>query len=101
MATTPSNKSLGTLIRRARLKSGRGLRELARLLGITGSYQSDIEQDRRVPAEEVLWATAQVLGLDVDELMARSGRIGAATERYLRRRPTAVALLRTLARKNA
>jgi len=36
------------------VKSGRSLREFAKLLGITPSYQSNIENDRRVPAEGVL-----------------------------------------------
>jgi transcriptional regulator with XRE-family HTH domain len=53
MANT-ENKSLGTVIRDARVKSGRSLREFAKLLDITPSYQSDIENDRRVPAEDLL-----------------------------------------------
>lgn len=52
MANT--DKSLGTVIRGAYVKSGRSLREFAKLLSITPSYQSNIENDRRVPAEGVL-----------------------------------------------
>lgn len=52
MANT--DKSVGTVIRDACVKSGRSLREFAKLLSITPSYQSNIENDRRVPAEGVL-----------------------------------------------
>jgi transcriptional regulator with XRE-family HTH domain len=88
-------------IRDARVKSGRSLRDVAKLLGITPSYQSDIENDRRVPAEEVLKRTADTLGLDFEDLMALAGRIGEDAERYLRRQPAAGALFRKLTETNA
>lgn len=99
MANT--DKSLGTVIRDARVKSGRSLREFAKLLGITPSYQSDIENDRRVPAEDVLKKTAELLGLNFEELMALAGRIGEDAQRYLRRQPAAGVLFRKLTETNA
>lgn len=101
MANTGDNTTLGTVIRDARVNSGRSLREFARLLDITPSYQSDIENDRRVPAEEVLKRTAELLGLKFEELMALAGRIGEDAERYLRRQPAAGALFRKLTETNA
>jgi transcriptional regulator with XRE-family HTH domain len=101
MANTDDSKTLGTVIRDARVKSDRSLREFAKLMEITPSYQSDIENDRRVPAEEVLKKTAELLGLDFEELMALAGRIGEDAERYMRRQPAAGALFRKLSETNA
>jgi transcriptional regulator with XRE-family HTH domain len=101
MANTGENKTLGTVIRDARVQSGRSLREFAKQLDITPSYQSDIENDRRVPAEEVLKRMADLLGLNFEELMALAGRIGEDAERYLRRHPAAGALFRKLTETNA
>jgi transcriptional regulator with XRE-family HTH domain len=101
MAITDETKSLGTVIRDARVESGRSLREFAKLLDITPSYQSDIENDRRVPAEEVLRKTAELLSLKFEQLMALAGRLGEDAERYLRRQPAAGALFRKLTETNA
>lgn len=101
MANISGNTTLGTVIRDARVKSGRSLRECARLLDITPSYQSDIENDRRVPAEDVLRRTADLLGLEFEELMALAGRLGEDAERYMRRQPAAGALFRKLTETNA
>lgn len=99
MANTST--TLGEVIRKTRVAAGRSLRELAKALGITPSYQSDIENDRRVPSEEVLKRIAELLSLDYEELMALAGRFGEEAERYLRRHPTAGALFRKLSETNA
>jgi len=99
MANDPE-KTLGEVIREARIHAKLSLREFAKKLEITPSYQSDIENDRRIPSDEVLRATATSLKLDFDDLMARTGRVGEKAERYVRRRPTAGALLRTISDKN-
>lgn len=90
---------MGEVIREARVARG-SLRESAKKLDITPSYMSDIENDRRVPAEEVLRNIAQLLGLDFDDLMARAGRFGDEAERYLRRHPTAGILFRQISEAN-
>ena len=101
MANKSREKSLGEVIRDARVGTGRSLREFARSLEITPSYQSDIENDRRVPSEEVLKKMADLLALDFKDLMALAGRFGKEAERYLRRRPTAGALFRKLSEADA
>ena len=88
--------SLGARIRLARLNKHLGLRELARQLDMAPSYLSDIENDRRTPAESVLRALAAVLDQSLDELMALGGRIGDEAERYVRTTPAAALLLRRL-----
>lgn len=96
-----NEKTLGEVIRDARIAAGGSLREFARSLGITPSYQSDIENDRRIPSEDVLKKIAGLLSLDFEELMALGGRFGEGAERYLRRHPTAGALFRKLSEANA
>src|SRR5262249_15506704 len=95
------NKTLGDVIRSARIAAGKSLREFSRDLGITPSYQSDIENDRRIPSEDVLKKIADQLSLDFEDLMALGGRFGEDAERYLRRHPTAGALFRKLSETNA
>ena len=101
MANERIHKTLGQVIRDARVAAGGSLREFARTLGITPSYQSDIENDRRVPSEDVLKKMAGFLSLDFEDLMALGGRFGDDAERYLRRHPTAGALFRKLSETNA
>ena len=95
------SNTLGDVIRKARIAGGTSLREFARTLGITPSYQSDIENDRRIPSEDVLKKIAEQLKLDFEQLMALGGRFGEDAERYLRRHPTAGALFRKLSEANA
>ena len=99
MANTRGEKSLGEVIREARVAKG-SLREFAKRLDITPSYMSDIENDRRIPAEDVLKKIAELLGLDFDDLMARAGRFGDDAERYMRRHPTAGVLFRQISEAN-
>jgi transcriptional regulator with XRE-family HTH domain len=101
MANEWPQKTLGEVIREARVAAGGSLREFARKLEITPSYQSDIENDRRIPSEEVLKKIAGLLRLKYEDLMALGGRFGEDAERYMRRNPTAGALFRKLSEANA
>lgn len=92
-------KTLGDVIREARVGKGLGLRELARKLDMTPSYLSDIENDRRVPSEEVLQQLAKALSLEFDELMALAGRLGEQAVRYMQRTPAVGALFRTISNR--
>jgi transcriptional regulator with XRE-family HTH domain len=99
MANKQDAKSLGDLIREARTPKG-SLRDFAKKLDITPSYLSDIENDRRIPAEEVLRRIAELLELDFDELMAKAGRFGEDADRYMRKHPTLGVLFRQLSESN-
>ena len=96
MANSTASRSLGDVLRDARVAANLTLRELAKQLDIAPSYLSDIENDRRIPAEEVLQTIATHLHLPFPDLMALAGRIGDDAERYLRRHPTAGVLLRSI-----
>ena len=93
-------RSLGDAIREARVAKDITLRELARELQISPSYLSDIENDRRVPAEDVLKRIADLLDLSFDDLMALAGRFGENVERYIRRTPAAGVLFRRISEAN-
>lgn len=94
------SKTLGDVIRETRVNLKKGLREFARDLDIAPSYLSDIENDRRVPADDVLRKIADSLGVNFNELMALAGRVGENAERFLRRRPEAVKLFRKIIDKD-
>jgi transcriptional regulator with XRE-family HTH domain len=89
-------RTLGDILREGRLARQRGLRELARELDITPSYLSDIENDRRVPSEDVLRKLAAGLDLDADELLAQAGRFGEEAERFMKRNPSVGVLFRRI-----
>jgi transcriptional regulator with XRE-family HTH domain len=99
MANT-TGRTLGELLREARTAADLSLRDLAKKLSISPSYISDIENDRRVPSEEVLRDLANTFGLSFDDLMAMAGRVGDQTERYLRHHPTAGILFRRISDKH-
>jgi len=95
------NRTIGEVIHDARSKLELSLRDVEKKLHITPSYLSDIENDRRVPSEEVLAKLANHLDLDIDDLMARAGRLGEDAVRYMKRTPAAGVLFRRLAQGKA
>ena len=95
------NRTIGDVIHDARAKLNLSLRDVTKKLDITPSYLSDIENNRRVPSEEVLAKLANFLRLDYDDLMARAGRFGEDAVRYMMRTPAAGVLLRRLAEGKA
>jgi transcriptional regulator with XRE-family HTH domain len=92
--------TLGDRIRTARISQEKSLRQLSREVDVTPSYLSDIENDRRVPAEPVLKKISQLLDLDFNELMSLAGRFGEEAEKYVRKQPMAVQLFRRIAEHN-
>lgn len=91
-----ADTTLGDVVRDGRTAKDLKLRELARRLDVTPSYVSDIENDRRVPSEDVLARIAHELDLDLEDLVARSGRLGTNAERYMRDTPAATTLFRRI-----
>lgn len=90
-------ETLGMIIRWNRECRMLGLREVARRVGISPSYLSDIELDRRQPADLVLREIAREIGMDAEELSCRSGRLGPEAVDYLRRHPRMVILINRIA----
>lgn len=60
--------SLGARLREARLRSGLSLREVARQLGVSPSFVSQVENGKSQPSVATLYSFAQLLGLSIDSL---------------------------------
>lgn len=86
-------RTLGEMIREARIARFK-LREFARELDVSPTHLSDVENDRRVPSEELLSEIADRLNLDLDKLMAAAGRVPEDTRRFIENNPEAISLFR-------
>ena len=84
---------LGETIREARLARFK-LREFARILDVSPTHLSDVENGRRVPSEELLTQIATHLELDLDQLLAAAGRVPEDTRRFIENNPQAISLFR-------
>lgn len=61
---------LGSRLRQARQKSGLSLRALARQLGVSASFVSQLENGKSQPSVATLYSLAQLLDVSIDELFA-------------------------------
>lgn len=68
------NETLGEYIRRVRDERDISLREIARQIGCTPPFLSDIELGRRHPSDKVLVQIAKALGVKEEELRSRDVR---------------------------
>ena len=90
-------EKFGALIRRKREAREIGLREMAKLIGVSPTYLSKIERDEfPPPAEDKVKAIAKIIECDADDLLARAGRVSSDISDIIKRHPVALAaLLRT------
>lgn len=91
------NEKFGAFIRAHREAKEIGLREMAKMIGVSPTYLSKVERDEfPPPAEDKVKAIAGVIGWDVDELLARAGRVASDLSDIIKRNPVELAaLLRT------
>ena len=92
-----ATEKFGAFIRREREAKEIGLREMAKKVGVSPTYMSKVERDEFAPpAEDKVKAIAQIIGCDVDELLARAGRVSTDLSDIIKRHPVELAaLLRT------
>lgn len=91
-------ETLGQRIRRLREEKNMGLRETAKMIGISPAYLSRIEtnEEKTPPGEEVLRKLAQLLNDDIDELMSLAGRVPADVKKFIAKDPGLPQFLRTV-----
>jgi transcriptional regulator with XRE-family HTH domain len=92
-----SGEKFGAFVRRHREEKEIGLREMAKMIGVSPTYLSKIEREEFAPpVEDKVRAIAKILGCDTDELMARAGRVSSDLSDIIKRHPVELAaLLRT------
>ena len=92
-----ANEKFGAFMRARREEKKIGLREMAKMIGVSPTYISKVERDEfPPPAEDKVRLIARVIGCDVDELLARAGKVASDLSDIIRRNPVEVAaLLRT------
>lgn len=67
----PHSDPIGETLRRRRVETlGKGLREMAALLGVAPAHLTDIEKGRRGPSEELMQRIAQHYDLPIAQLRA-------------------------------
>jgi transcriptional regulator with XRE-family HTH domain len=93
-----SEMKFGPFVRREREAKEIGLREMAKMIGVSPTYLSKIERDEfQPPAEDKVKAIAKIIDCDADELLARAGRVSSDISDIVRRRPIELAgLLRRM-----
>ena len=92
-----SGERFGAFVRREREAKEIGLREMAKMIGVSPTYLSKVERDEfPPPVEDKVKAIAKIINCDVDELLARAGRVSSDLSDIIKRRPRELAaLLRT------
>jgi plasmid maintenance system antidote protein VapI len=92
-----STERFGEFVRREREAREVGLREMAKMIGVSPTYLSKVERDEfPPPAEDKVKAIAQVIACDVDELLARAGKVASDLSDIIKQQPRELAaLLRT------
>jgi transcriptional regulator with XRE-family HTH domain len=90
-------RKFGALVRREREVKEIGLREMAKMIGVSPTYLSKVERDQfPPPAEDRVRKIAEIIGRDPDELLARAGRVSSDLSDIIKRHPVELAaLLRT------
>ena len=87
----------GAYVRQERKDREIGLREMAKKIGVSPTYLSKVERDDfPPPAEDKVRKIAEIIGSDVDELLALAGKVSSDLSEIIRERPRELAaLLRT------
>ena len=89
-------EQFGAFIRRERMAREIGLREMAKMIGVSPTYLSKIERDEFAPpVEDKVRAIARIIECDADDLLARAGRVSADVADIIKQQPVELtALLR-------
>lgn len=70
----PVTRSLADRIRELRNEKNLSLRELARQVGVSAPFLTDVENHRRYPADDTLEKLSQILGTTFENLKSHDNR---------------------------
>jgi transcriptional regulator with XRE-family HTH domain len=91
---TDGREKFGAFVRREREGKEIGLREMAKMIGVSPTYLSKIERDEfPPPAEDKVKAIAKIIECDADDLLARAGRVSSDISDIIKRQPVELAAL--------
>ena len=89
-----SQDSFGAFVRRERERRGITLRDMAKRIGVSPTYQSKVERDEfPPPAEDKVRKIAEIIECNADELLALAGRVAAELTEIIKRQPHEFAVL--------
>jgi len=89
----------GAFIRHKREEMKLGVREMAKMIGISPAYLSKCERDEfDPPIEERIRKIAEILQCNAEELIARAGRVPADLLTLIKRHPLEMAALLRMTR---
>jgi transcriptional regulator with XRE-family HTH domain len=89
-----SDTKFGAFVRREREAKELGLREMAKMIGVSPTYLSKVERDEfSPPAEDKVKAIAKIIECDADDLLARAGRVSTDISDIIKRHPVELAAL--------
>jgi transcriptional regulator with XRE-family HTH domain/quercetin dioxygenase-like cupin family protein len=73
------SETLGGRLRQARLQANLSLREVARQLGVSASFVSQLENGKSQPSVATLYSLARLLGVSIDGLFDEQDRAALST----------------------
>ena len=86
---TKSHKPFGQLLREKRMEKGYSLRKFAKLVDVSPTYLSQVEQmNVAAPTADRVKRMAEILGENVDEWTALAGRLTEDLPGIIQKRPT-------------
>jgi len=85
-----SKTTLGEYIRNLRNKRDIGVRELGRLVDVSGVHISSIEKGKNTPSPELLRKIAVILGADVDKLQSMANQVDPDVIDVIKKSPSVV-----------
>ena len=87
----------GEILRDERLDQDRSLDDVARSVGMSKQYLSEVERGRKEPSSEMLHSVCDALGLPIEQLLTRAGRRITAARRLAARGPSGTPRVELLA----
>ncbi|WP_169984495.1 MULTISPECIES: helix-turn-helix domain-containing protein [unclassified Microbispora] len=87
----------GEILRDERLDQDRTLDDVARAVGMSKQYLSEVERGRKEPSSEMLHSVCDALGLPIEQLLTRAVRRISASRRLAAHRPSGTPRVELLA----